>query len=156
MSSEQRSNRRPWVRSGLMGVVVPLLPLVWVVEVGSCGQGVPEEVTGTKIASTIGVEGWLMSAPVLLVLALIPFLAPLIQRLGIRVWVHVLGLIAAGLTGWSGAVIMFFTIFAERTPTLVGLVVLAVFAALFIDALLRVVWSTQEWMRFRASTTKPG
>ena len=139
-----------------MGLVVPLLPLVWVVEVGSCGQGAPEEITGTKIASTIDVEGWLMSAPVLRVLALIPFLAPLIQRLGLRVWVHVLGLVAAAMAGWGGMVIMFFSIFSERTPTLVGLLVLAVFAALIIEALLRVVWSTQEWMRLRASTTRPG
>jgi uncharacterized membrane protein len=86
---------------------------------------------------------------VLLVVVLTPFLAPRISKLGLRVWLHVLGLVAAAFAAWGAFLVIFFTIFTERQPRGVGWVVLAAFAGSIVDALLRVVWSTQEWARAR-------
>jgi hypothetical protein len=142
-----------------MGLVPLLVPFVWVLEIDSCGHSVPleKEITGTMVVEGFGLEAWMMSIPVLLAVVLIPYLAPRVQRLGLRVWLHVAGLVAAVLTGWTGFVIMHFAIFSERMVAGVGWLVLAAFAGSIVDALLRVVWSAQEWRAVRrASTTAPG
>ena len=73
-----------------------------------------------------------------------------------RVLAHVIGLAAALLAGWGAFFAMFFAIFSERMAKGVGWLVLAAFAGSIIDALLRVAWSTQEWLATRASRSAPG
>lgn len=152
--SESRSTRHPWVRSGLMGLLPVLLPFAWVLELDSCGHPVPleTELTGTMIIGKFELEGWMVVVPVLLVVVLTPFLAPRVQRPGLRVLVHSAGLVAAVFAGWGAFFAMFFTIFTERVPKGAGWVVLAEFAGSIVDAILRVVWSALEW---RASRVAP-
>ncbi|MDP3154637.1 MAG: hypothetical protein Q8N23_18305 [Archangium sp.] len=155
MSSEPRSTRRPWIRSGLMGLVPLLLPFVWVLELDACGHAVPleKELTGLMVFGRFDVEGWLLVAAVMLAALITPYLAAKVSQLGSRVWLHVVGLVAAGLAGYVAFFGMFFTLFADRVVRGVGWVVLAAFALSFVDAVVRVVWSTQEWLRARALTS---
>lgn len=154
MSPEPRSARHPWVRSGLTGLLPVLLPFAWVLELDSCGHPVPleTEITGTMIIGRFELEGWMVVVPVLLLVVLTPYLAPRVQRLGLRVLLHVAGLGAALFAAWGAFFAMFFTIFTERVPRGVGWVVLAAFVGSIIDAMLRVVWSAMEW---RASRIAP-
>jgi len=66
MSSELRSTRRPWIRSGLM-------------ELDSCGHAVPleKELTGLMVFGRFDVEGWLLVACVMLVALIAPYPAAL-------------------------------------------------------------------------------
>lgn len=155
MSSEPRSTRRPGIRSGLMGLVSLLLPFVWVMELDSCGHAVPleKEITGLMVFGRFDVEGWLLVASVLLVMLGTPFVAAKISQLGYRVWLQVTGLLAAGLAGYVALFGMFFALFADRVVKGVGWLVIAAFVGSFIDAVLRVVWSTQEWLRARATSS---
>lgn len=151
MSAAPRSSRHPWVRSGLMGLVPLLLPFSWVLELDSCGHTpVQTELTGTVVLGRFELEGWAVAVPVLLVLLLTPYLAPRVAALGPRVLVHVLGLIAALLATWGAFFVMLFSIFSERVFFGVGWIVFGCFVGSIVDALLRVVWSLQEWLRARA------
>lgn len=151
MSTAPRSTRQPWVRTGLMGLVPLLLPFVWVLELDSCGHApVQTELTGTMVIGKFELEGWAVALPVLLVLVLTPYLAARVAKLGLRVLVHVLGLIAALFAAWGAFFVMLFTIFSERAFYGVGWVVLGSFVGSILDAVLRVIWSTQEWLRARA------
>lgn len=134
-----------------MGLVPFLLPFVWVLESSSCGGAVPAEteLTGTMLLGKFEVEGWLVVAPVLLATMLTPFFANRLLRAGPRVWVHLLGLVAAVTSGWGAFFAMFFTLFSEREARGLGWVVLGCFAGALLDALLRLGWSTQEWWRAR-------
>jgi hypothetical protein len=141
-----------------MGLVPLLLPFVWVLELDSCGHPVPleTELTGVTVMGKFEVEGWMVVVPVLLVVVLIPFLAPRVQRLGARVLLHALGVLATLFAGWGAVLAMLFTIFTDRTPRGLGWVVLGAFAASIVDAGLRFVWSLQEWLRARAlAKTQP-
>lgn len=140
-----------------MGLVMFLLPFVWVLEVESCGQSVPKEtqITGSMVVGKLDLEAWMYVLPVALVVLLTPFITPRVPRLGVRVLINVLGLVAAGLAGWGGFLIMFFTIFSERLVQGVGWLVLGAFAGSILDALLRLIWSIQEWLRARANL-QPG
>ena len=156
--SEPRSTRQPWVRSALVGLVPLLLPFVWVLELDSCGQpAVPRatDITGTMVVGKFELDGWAVVIPVLLVVVLTPFLAPRIQRLGARVFVHALGLLATVFAAWGAFFAMLFTIFSERSPKGAGWLVLAAFAAAIIDAGLRFGWSLQEWLRSRVKPASP-
>jgi hypothetical protein len=157
MSVSPRSTRQPWVRSGLMGLVPLLLPFVWVLEINSCGNAAPAttEITGTMVVGHFELEGWLLIVPVVLLVLLTPFAANRLAREGLRVLVHVLGLVATALAGWGATMAMLFTIFSEREAKGVGWVVLACFGGALLDALLRVVWSTQEWLKARALAKAP-
>lgn len=137
-----------------MGLVPLLLPLVWVLEVDSCGGSVPteKEITGTMVVGKFELEGWAVIIPVVLAVVLTPFIAPRIEKLGWRVLVHVVGLAAALFAGWGAFFAMFFTIFSSRTAKGAGWLVLAAFVASLLDALLRAAWSTQEWLAARAAT----
>ncbi len=152
MSTAARSARHPWVRTGLMGLVPVLLPFVWVLDLDSCGHPVPvaTELTGTMVVGKFELEGWAVVLPTLLVLVLTPYLAPRVAKLWLRVLVHVLGLIAALFAAWGAFFVMLFTIFSERVFFGVGWVVLGSFVGSILDAALRVIWSTQEWLRARA------
>jgi hypothetical protein len=151
MSAAPRSTRHPWVRSGLMGLVPFLLPFVWVLETDSCGSHVPTttEITGTAVIGRFELDGWLVIVPVLLILLLTPFAANRLARVGLRVLVHVLGLVAAALAAWGASFAMLFTIFSDREAKGVGWLVLGCFGGSLLDALLRVVWSTREWLQAR-------
>lgn len=154
MSTVPRSARHPWVRTGLMGLVPLLLPFVWVLDLDSCGHPVPvvTELTGTMVMGKFELEGWAVVVPVLLVVLLTPWLAPRVPRLGLglRVLVHVLGLLAALLAAYGAFFAMLFAIFSERTFSGVGWIVVGSFVGSIVDAVLRVIWSTQEWLRARA------
>ena len=108
------------------------------------------ELKGTTIVQGLDLEEWLVVVPVLLAVVLTPFLANLTERLGARLLLHLLGLAGAVLGGWAAEFVLFFTLFATRTATGVGWLVGALFLSCIIDALLRVVWSAQEWFRARA------
>ncbi len=155
MSSEPRSARVPWVRASLMGLWPLLLPFVWVLELDSCGHPIPleTELTGRMVLGKFELEAWMLAVPILLLVVLTPYLARWVQRLGLRVWVHVLGFIAAAFAAYLGFFAMFFTLFSDRRPWGMGWVVMGTFVDSFLDALLRVVWSTQEWRR--AKTQPP-
>ena len=152
MSKAPRSTRQPWVRTGLMGLVPLLLPFVWVLELDSCGHApVQTELTGTMVIGKFELEGWAVALPVLLVLVLTPYLAARVAKPGLRVLVHVLGLIAALFAAWGAFFVMLFAIFSERVFYGVGWVVLGSFVGSIVDAVLRVIWSTLEWLRARAA-----
>ena len=138
-----------------MGLVPLLLPFVWVLELESCGHAVPieKEITGLMMFGRFDVEGWLLVASVMLVALITPFLAMKLSHLGYRVWIHVAGLIAAGFAGYGALFGMFFALFADRVVRGVGWLVLACFLGSFVDAVVRVVWSTQEWLRARKLTS---
>lgn len=138
-----------------MGLVPLLLPFVWVLELDSCGHAVPleKEITGLMVFGRFDVEGWLLLAAVMLVSVSPPFLAAKISHLGHRVWLHVAGLVAAAVAGYLSLFGIFFALFADRVVRGVGWLVLAAFAVSLVDAVLRVVWSTQEWLRARAITS---
>lgn len=151
MSAAPLSTRHPWVRSGLLGLVPLLLPFVWVLETDSCGNKLPTEteVTGTMVIGRFELQGWLVIVPVLVMVLLTPFAANTLERVGLRVLVHLLGLAGTLLAGWGAFFAMFFTIFSEREARGVGWLVVACFAGSLLDALLRVVWSTREWLKAR-------
>ena len=132
-----------------------LLPFVWVLELDSCGHAVPleKEITGLMVFGRFDVEGWLLVAAVMLAALITPYLAAKVSHLGSRVWLHVAGLVAAALAGYVAFFGMFFTLFADRVVRGVGWLVLAAFAGSFVDAVVRVVWSTQEWLRARKLTS---
>lgn len=155
MSAQPRSNRRPAIRLGLLGVLPWLLPWVWVLEVDSCGAAphLEKEIRGTTIIQGFDVETWLVVVPVLLVVGLTPFAANAVERLGARLLLHVLGLVGAALGGWVAEFALFFTLFATRTATGVGWLVGAIFLGCIVDALLRVAWSAQEWFQARRGRT---
>lgn len=134
-----------------MGLVPFLLPFVWVLETDSCGSAVPtqSEITGTMVIGRFELNGWLVIVPVLILVLLTPFAANTLERVGLRVLVHLLGLAAALLSGWGATFAMLFTIFSDRQAEGVGWLVLACFAGSVLDALLRVVWSTREWLQAR-------
>ncbi len=138
-----------------MGLVPLLLPFVWVLELDSCGHAVPleKEITGLMVFGRFDVEGWLLVTAVMLAALLTPFLAMKLSHLGSRVWMHVAGLVAAGVAGYVALFGLFFALFADRVVRGVGWLVLAAFAGSFVDAVLRVVWSTQEWLRARKLTS---
>ncbi len=143
----------------MMGLVPLLLPFVWILELDSCGHPVPREteITGTMVVGKFELEGWLVVIPVLLAVILTPYFAVKIPKPEWRVVVHIAGFAAALLAGWGAFFAMFFTIFAERMARGVGWVVIAALAGSIIDALLRVVWSIQEWLAARtASRSAPG
>ena len=154
-----RSTRHPWVRTGLMGLVTLLLPFVWVLELDSCGHPVPmtTELTGAMVVGKFELQGWMLVVPVLLLVVLPPYFALKIPRLGWRVLLHAVALVAALFAAWGAFMAMFFTLFTEREARGAGWVVLAAFAGSVLDASLRVVWSTQEWVRARrAEKLSPG
>ena len=135
-----------------MGLVPFLLPFVWVLEIDSCGNHLPTttEITGTAVVGRFELEGWLLIVPVLVIVLLTPFAANTLERVGLRVLVHVLGLVAAALAAWGATFAMLFTIFSEREAKGAGWLVLGCFGGSLLDALLRVVWSTREWLKARA------
>ena len=135
-----------------MGLVPLLLPFVWVLEVDSCGHAVPfeQELTGATVVGKFEVDGWMVAVPVLLLVVLIPFVAPRVQRLGLRVWLNALGVLATLFAAWSAFLVMLFTIFSERTPKGAGWLVIAAFTGSIVDAALRFGWSLQEWLKARA------
>ena len=152
-----RSAQNPWVRGGLMGLVPLLLPFVWVLELDSCGNSLTTtEITGTMMFGKFDVEGWLVVVPVLLAVIVIPFLAPRIPKLGWRVVLHGLGFFAAFFAGYCAFFVMFFSLFTERMAKGAGWVVLGTFAASLLDALFRLIWSTQEWLRARSELSISG
>lgn len=154
-----RSTRHPWVRTGLMGLVPLLLPFVWLLELDSCGHQVPlaTELTGVMVVGKLELQGWMLVVPVLLLVLLPPYFASRIPRLGWRVLLHAVALLAALVAAWGAFMVMFFTLFTEREPRGVGWVVVAAFAGSVLDASLRVGWSTQEWVRARrAEKLSPG
>lgn len=132
-----------------MGLVPFLVPFVWVLDSSSCGGSVPaqSELTGTMVIGKFELEGWLVIVPVLLVMVLTPFLANRLRGPGLRVWVQLLGLATALMSGWGAGFAMYFTIFSEREAQGVGWLVLACFAGAILDGLWRVVWATIEWRR---------
>ena len=133
-----------------MGLVPLLLPFSWVLELDSCGHTpLQTELTGAMLIGKFDLEAWAVVVPVALVLVLTPWLAARVARLGLRVVVHVLGLIAALFAAWGAFFLMLFSIFSEHAFYGVGWIVLASFAGSIIDAVLRVIWSTQEWLRAR-------
>jgi hypothetical protein len=134
-----------------MGLVPFLLPFVWLLELDSCGHPVPQttEVTGSMIVGKFDLEGWLVIVPVLLVVLLTPFIAPRVANLGWRVLVHVLGFVATAFAAYGAFFAMFFTIFSTREAKGVGWIVIALFSGSVIDALLRLIWSIQEWRSAR-------
>lgn len=142
-----RSARLPWLRSGLLGLVAPLLPFVWVVESSSCGGAQRVESTGVEVLARFEPEAWPVLVLVLAIALLTPVLAPrlLAQRPGQLVWAHVLGLVACALSTYGLLFALYFTIFSEREATLAGLAVLGLFGACVLDALARLAWSAQEW-----------
>lgn len=151
MDPTAKSTRLPWLRGGLVGVVLPLLPLVWVVEVSSC-EGRPDEVkdlTGLEVLGHTELEGHLLLGAAVLVMVFAAPLATRLAGLGARVAVHALGLVAAVLALLAIDFAMTFAIFSERTLKPAGLLVTALFIGAVVDALLRVVWSVLEWLAAR-------
>ena len=149
-----RSSRQPFVRAGLMGLVPLLLPFVWILELDSCGHAPTETpITGLELVDKLHGDVWAIFLPAVLVCVVTPFVAlRLVAPLG-RMLVHVLGLLAALLTGYAAGFVMFFSLFTNRTARGVGWLVIALFVASVIDAALRVVWSVREWWGLRR---KPG
>lgn len=145
----RRSVRYPWARGGLSGLLMLLTPFVWVVDVSSCGGNGPvqTELTGLALLGKFDLE-W--TSLVLLSMAftvLTPFMALKVTRAAWESCVHVLGLVATGFFVWLGHMTMFFTLFTDRSPYGVGVLVLAVLLALLIDAGARLVFSVQQWRR---------
>ncbi|PZR05392.1 MAG: hypothetical protein DI536_32495 [Archangium gephyra] len=113
-----------------------LTPFVWVVDVSSCGGNGPvqTELTGLALLGKFDLE-W--TSLVLLSMAftvLTPFMALKVTRAAWESCVHVLGLVATGFFVWLGHMTMFFTLFTDRSPYGVGVLVLALLLALLIDA----------------------
>ena len=134
-----------------MGLIPLLLPFVWVLDLDSCGHPVPlaTELTGVMVMGKFELDAWMVVVPVLVLVVLAPYVATKIPRLGWRVLLHSLSLLAAGFAAWGAFMSMLFTIFSEREPRGAGWVVLGAFAGSMLDASLRLVWSTQEWVQAR-------
>lgn len=152
-----RSNRLPWLRTGLMGLVAPLLPFVWALESNGCSGPKTVEHTGLQIVSRFELDAW----PVLAAVLLLASVTPLVARYrtatpaGYVVWLHVLGLVACGLSAYGAAFAIFFTIFAEREATPVGWLVIALFLGCVLDALARVGLSVREWRLTSSASSAP-
>jgi hypothetical protein len=145
-----KSARRPWIRGGLLGLVPFLLPFVWVLDVESCGDAPKEEtLTGLALARRIPAEDWLVVVPVLLVVALTPFIAAALRQPVLRLVAHLVGLLGTVVCMYGGWVTLFFTIFSTRVVKAPGWVMVGLGAGLGVDAVMRVVWSVQEWWSAR-------
>ncbi len=133
-----------------MGFVPLLLPFVWVLELDSCGHApVETPLTGFELTSKLGLDTWAVIVPVLLITVLTPFIARLFVRPLFRFLTHVVGLLATGFSGYAAFIVLLFTIFTDRMPRGFGWVIIALFVLSFLDAVLRVVWSVQEWVAAR-------
>ena len=141
-----RSNRVPWLRGSLLSFVPVVLPLVWVVEVDSCGSSPKStELTGLELVKKFDLEAWAVVVPAVLIAISAPFVARASSGLGQRMAVHVVGLLATGFSGYAALMVMTFTIFSERVFRAPGAAVMTAFIASFGDALWRLGWSIREW-----------
>lgn len=149
-------DRWPALRGGLLGLVPLLAPFVWVVEVDSCGHAPrSSELTGVDVLTRMDADGWAVAAPVLGLVVLTPWLAARLAAPGWRLLVHVVGLIASAFALWGAGMVLLFTIFSQRTPRLAGLVYLAAFLGLVVDAVVRVTWSVQALLHARRPAPGP-
>ncbi|MBL8915140.1 MAG: hypothetical protein JNM17_30830 [Archangium sp.] len=150
LAPHAKSNRRPWLRGGLFGPVPLLLPLVWVVELNSCGGSTQTtEFSGLELLAKFDAEFWALFLPFLSISIAMPlFAARLIVPLH-RMLFHVIGFVAALFTGYLAFMVLFFAIFTERRAQGAGWLVLALFTGACVDALYRLFWSVQEWRETR-------
>lgn len=149
-----RSNRWPWLRGGLFGPVPLLLPFIWVLEVNSCGGNTQTtEYTGLELISKFDAEFWALFFPGLAFSVVMPVVAARLIVPVHRLLFHLIGALGALFTGYLGFMVLFFAIFAQRRAQGVGWLVLALFSAAGLDALLRVAWSFQEWRDARKAST---
>ena len=134
-----------------MGLVPLLLPFAWVLELDSCGHSpaVETELTGSSFIAKFDAEAWLIIGTVLALTVLTPFLANLLERPLYRLLTHLLGLVAPGFSAYGAGMLLFFSIFTDRQPRPAGWVFLGLFVLSSLDAVLRVVWSVQEWLASR-------
>lgn len=147
-----RSNRVPWLRGSLLSFVPVVLPLVWVVELDSCGSSPKStELTGLELVKKFDVEAWAVVVPALLLAISTPFVARALSGLGQRMAVHVVGLLATAFNVYAALMVMTFSIFTERIFRAAGAAVMTAFVASFGDAIWRLVWSIQEWRAARVS-----
>lgn len=149
-----RSNRLPWLRGGLFGPVPLLLPFIWVLELNSCGGNTQtSEYTGLEVIAKFDAEFWALFLPVLAFSVVMPVVAARLIVPVHRLLFHVIGALGALFAGYLAAMVLFFAIFAERRAQGVGWLVLALFGAAVLDALLRVGWSFREWRESRKAGT---
>lgn len=142
--------RWPWHRGALSGLVTLLLPLVWVVETGSCGEAPgARDLTGLEIAGRLSGDWWVL-VPAVLLMVLTPWGAARLRG-GARLAAHLVGLAATGLVAYGVYVALLFAIFSERALKGAGYLVAGCTVAAVGDALGRAVAGTREWwVDFRA------
>lgn len=151
-----RSNRVPWLRGSLLSFVPIVLPLVWVVEVDSCGSTPKStELTGLELVQKFDFEAWALVVPMLLICLSTPFVARALASAGQRIAVHLTGLLATAFCVYAALMVMTFTIFSERLFRAPGAAVLVAFLASLADALWRFGWSIQEWRAARHEARPP-
>ena len=139
-----------------MALVLPALPLVWVVELDSCqgpARGATTDITGLDALGRVDLEGWLVLLGALAVLTLTPFLARWVRRPGAAVLVHLVGLAASLLALFAMHFAMTFTLFTTRVLRPGGWWVLSLFVAAAVDAVARLVLSVRAWLRARRLTS---
>lgn len=147
------SNRRPYLRGGLFGPVPLLLPLVWVLELNSCGGSTQTtEYTGLEVIAKFDAEFWAVFVPVLTISIAMPLIATKLIVPLHRMVFHGLGALAAIASAYLAFLVMFFAIFSERRAQGAGWVVLSLFTAAAIESLVRLWFAISEW---RASRKAP-
>lgn len=128
-----------------------LTPFIWVVDVSSCGSGpVQTELTGLALLGRFDLEWTALVLVTMAFCVVTPFAAAKVTRAAWEIWVHVLGLIATGFFVWLGHMTMFFTIFNDRSPRAVGVLVMIILFSMISDALARLVLSVKQWRASRA------
>lgn len=147
------SQRWPWLRGGLLGGVLPLLPLVWVFEISSCGGTHESERTGLSLLKDLEPIHWAVLTVVLAMSVLAPWLANRVLRPGARVAAHGAGLLVTSALSYFGWLVLFFAIFETRILRPAGGVALALLGATLVDALARFGLAVAEWRRARAQRT---
>lgn len=149
-------DRWPWLRGGLLGLVPLLLPFVWAVEVDSCGHAPRRtEETGLDLVLELDAEAWAVIVPVLLIAIGTPRLARALLRPGHRLLIHLGGLVASGAALWGAFMVLFFTIFSQRTPRPAGLAFLLTFVGAAVDAVVRTTLAARTLLLARRAGPPP-
>ncbi len=147
--SPSLAERWPGLRAALGGVLPLLLPVPWVLEVKGCdGHGEPQLRTGVDLLAELPPASVAVVVLGLALLVALPFLARG-RSPGRAALLHLAGVADAALLLWLGWMVLFFTIFEERTLKPAGAAVMGLLGALGVDALVRAGLSARAWWRGR-------
>lgn len=143
------AHRLPALRGGLTGLVLLLLPLPWVTESG-CGD-LPTQTTFTGLDLGAKMEGELavMLAVGLVLSVGLPLVIPRLTGVGARVVLGLAGLGGSLAAAFVGVLVPTFAVFHRRSLEPAGMLGVALFVSLPLDALVRLALELRAWWRGR-------